>query len=450
MRRARFGLRLGHSGWNWNWDWGRVAGGLAAACLMSGGCAQYAIPPDSSPVYNPDRRDYATFREAHPGLLEPNYLPFMLHRFREDPVRGDVLVVCRWEAGDMPLPVHIERPGIPDEIQDEFHPVDPQIYVERVAHALQTWEGELEALVRFRLVATPDEARLVLRLRGELAPRPSEDVQVLGTTSALLEACRSRGVDPDAERLRVSFAVPELLIYVADRSGLLTPNQVEQIALHEIGHALGMMGHSPISTDFMYRVIPDRPGISQLSIEDVNSFLNLYQLPNGTRFAHVPPGGSPPPPPPGPPSGSPMLSVGPHVDARIGFEVKTPSGWIRVETDHGLFAANGPVWDRDASFQIVVWPYPTIEQFLTRFSQALFADTWLRHRTPVVVNGRRALQVAVEDPSGQLAEEFTIVELGDGRVMMIHTQSPVETQDQWRPWFQASLATLEIWPSAGR
>ena len=66
----------------------------------------------------------------------------------------------------------------------------------------------MDISVRFRLVATPNEARLVLRLRGELAPRPSEDVQVLGTTAALLDACRSRGVDPDAERLRVSFEVP--------------------------------------------------------------------------------------------------------------------------------------------------------------------------------------------------------------------------------------------------
>jgi hypothetical protein len=411
---------------------------------------RYALDPASvENLYRPDRRDYAAFRVVHPELIEPNYLPFMVHRFAGDAVRGDALILCRWPDELMPIPVYIQPPQIPDSLQDEFHPISESVYVERVSRALDAWEGELEGLVRFQRVAGPKQALLRIRILGEEAPKPSEEIQVLGHTRALLRACRSSGWSEDGDRMKVGFRVPELVIYVADRSGMLTPNQVERVALQEMGHALGMMGHSPIPTDFMYRVVRDRPAVRGLSTEDVNSFLSLYRIPNGTRFAHAPPGESPPPPPPGPPSGAPSLSVAPHVDARRGFEVRTPEGWMRVETSRGFFAANGPIWDRDASFEVVVWPHPTIEEFLRRFFETLFGDTWLRHRAEIVVNGRRALQVSVEDATGTLEEEFTFIELGDGRVMMILSQCPVETRSEWRPWFQAALATLEIWEEPG-
>ena len=37
------------------------------------------------------------------------------------------------------------------------------------------------------------------------------------------------------------------------------------------------------------------------------------------------------------------------------------------------------------------------------------------------------------------------MELGDGRVMLIAAESPVGYEAAWRPWFAASLASLELW-----
>ena len=89
-------------------------------------------------------------------------------------------------------------------------------------------------------------------------------------------------------------------------------------------------------------------------------------------------------------------------------------------------------------------------QWLSGLGPQLFAGTWRRYSAPVVVAGHRALEVAAEDPSGQLALGFHFVELGDGRVMVLLAISPVEVEKRWRPWFQAVLASLEIWsePSA--
>ena len=98
------------------------------------------------------------------------------------------------------------------------------------------------------------------------------------TTTPLRGACRVEGGDP-SRRLDVRFSVGELRVRVADQYGLLLPDQVERIALHELGHALGMRGHSPIPADLMYPVVRDRLPRGELGTEDVNSFLSLYSLP---------------------------------------------------------------------------------------------------------------------------------------------------------------------------
>jgi hypothetical protein len=44
-----------------------------------------------------------------------------------------------------------------------------------------------------------------------------------------------------------------------------------------------------------------------------------------------------------------------------------------------------------------------------------------------------------------VAQNFLFIELGDGRVMMILQECPVESVDEWSEWFDASLASLELW-----
>ncbi len=401
------------------------------------------------PPYQPDRRDYASFREANPELLEPNYLPFMVHRFESDAAVGDALVFCRWFAGGMPIAVYIEPPVIAAALQDEFNPRRPEDYVEAVAESLGVWERELEGLVSFRRVDEPAAAALTLRIVGEEGPVPVADRQRLGVAEALQAACRSYGWDGEAQRMLVRFELPMLVIHLADERGLLPPSLVRRIAIHELGHALGMRGHSPSRGDVMYPVLSDAPGHDELSLQDVNSFLSLYRLPNGAHLADLPPGGPAARLPPAPPSGAPMLAMAPHVDARRGFELHLPAGWLRIEEPRGLFIANGPSWDYDVSLRIFVWPSPSIEDFLRCCSRGLLAGSWFRERAFVVVKGRRALKLRVEDAEGRLAQQYLFIELGDGRVMMIAAESPVEYEQAWQPWFQVCLNSLEIWPPVG-
>jgi hypothetical protein len=411
--------------------------------LVGLACACASAERESEFVYRHNRVDYEEFRAHHPGLLEPNYLPFMAWRLGV-PESDDVwLAFCRWAREDFPLPVHVLPPEIPDSMQDEIHPRSPRSFVAAVERALASWESELEGLVSFRAVPR-DQATLQLRLLAEPAPFPDPGVKVLGTTP-LGDACRVLGVGSEGQRLRVEFRVPEVWIHIADEFGLLTPDQVERVALHEIGHALGMRGHSPIPNDLMFERVREAPGRSRLSQEDAHSFVSLYALPNGSVYRRLSPGYNAPPEPPGPPRGPPRLSLAPHVDSRHGFEIQLPEGWRRIETPTGVVAIDGLTWDYSASMQLIVRRYPSIESYLTRHAQAHVRDGSILEQGPSELAGRPAFRLVVESADGLLVDDTTFVESGDGRVFVFIADCAPADCDAYRPWFQATLGSLEIW-----
>jgi predicted Zn-dependent protease len=423
--------------------------GRRAALLLgvAVGCA--GNPPDPGPPYVPDLRDYRAFQERWSEvLLEPNYLPFMAHRMPARQGEGEWLVFCRWPPEAMPIAVRVEPPRIPESLQREFSPRTADSYVSAVEEALSMWERDLEGLVRFRRVASREEAMLTLRLVPEEAPTPDPDLQVLGTTP-VARSCRSRGYDAETDRLLVDFRVPEVRLYIADRFGLLDAEQVEWVALHEIGHALGMRGHSPIPADLMYEVVRDRVIVRELSTEDVNSFVSLYQLPNGTVFGRIPPGGAPARAPPAGPSGPPELELAPHVDPRLGFSWRPPAGWLRVETARGVVAVDGVTWQYTASFQVIVERYATIEDYLERYGLHYLRRGRVLELGPASVSERRALRAVVEDSEGGNVEHLAFVESGDGRVLVVVADCPADLADAYRPWFEAALGSLRVWGAPG-
>jgi predicted Zn-dependent protease len=423
-----------------------------AACVaLACGCAAAGGDAAPEPAYRPTRWDYATFRAAWPDVLDPNYLPFMTHRLPGGP-EGDLLFFCRWDDAAMPLAVYVAPPEIPASLQDEFAPRAPQAYVGAVLRALRTWESELDGHVRFRVVEAERHARLVVRAIGAQAPVLDAEHQVLGETPEARH-CRVHGRDPDAERLRVGFEVSEARLYLADEHGLLAPDLFEWVALHEIGHALGMRGHSPVPADLMYAVARDRSfgvdshrvGVPGLSVEDVNSFVSLYEIPNGTIFGRVPVGGREQRLAARP--GAPVLSMGPYVDPKQGFEFRPPSGWMRVPTAQGVVVVDGVTWEASPSLQIVVHRYATLEAFLERYGAYFATRGRMTAAEPLEVAGRRAMRLEIEDLEGLAWEEVTLIEAGEGRIFVITGECPPELAGDYRPWFHAALATLEIFGS---
>ena len=415
----------------------------ALAALALAGCRGLGRA-QALPAYWPDRFAYYAFRAAHPDLVEPNYLPFMVHPVPLGGGRGHALVFCHWERERFPLPVYVEPPEIPEALQREFSPVAPRAYVAAVEAALDGWERELEGLVRFRRVSRARDAALRVRLLGEVAPAPEPSVSVLGRIR-LGRACRVRGPAGE-DRIEVEFEAEELRLYVADEHGLLNPDQVERVALHELGHALGMRGHSPVPVDLMFPTARDNPLVRGPSEEDVNSFVSLYNVPSGTIFVRLEPGhgGAREERPPGPPPGPPLLAAAPHVDARFGYELRIPEGWQRLESERGMIAADGLAWDYDATFQVIVRGYGTVAEYLERYGALHVGAGRLVEHTRLEVAGRPALRMRVVGRAGPMVEELTFVEVGDGRVIVVIADCPSAAYEAYRPWFAAALASLEI------
>jgi hypothetical protein len=424
---------------------------LAAAVALAAGCAAH---PAGRTEYLHNRDDYFAFRAAHAGILEPNYLPFMVYEVPAQPpsraarigrwlgilpAAEQRLVFCHWEAEDMPLEVWIEPPRGLDAFEEKPNPPDAPRYVAAVERALATWERDLDGAVRFAAASRPADADLQIRLLGERAPE-TEDVRIYGTAD-VSDSCRTLGGEPNT-RLDVRYQVRDLRLYVADAHGPLLPDQVEGIARHEIGHALGMRGHSPIPADLMFEEADDRRDREGLGLPDVNSFLSLYAIPSGTVYAD-PARVREPEASRLLPEGPPELELAPHVDTRLGFELQTPAGWPREPTPYGVVSMNGVPWDYEASFQLNVYRFETIEDFVERFGPSFLIDATLLSIRERTVAGRRAREVVVLTEF-ETREEVTLIESGDGRVLVTVAECPMAYEASYRAWFAAIVDSIEV------
>jgi hypothetical protein len=105
---------------------------------------------------------------------------------------------------------------------------------------------------------------------------------------------------------------------------------------------------------------------------------------------------------------------------------------------------DGVTWDYAASYQVVVNRYPTLEAYLERYGDYYQRRGRLLHRESMVVNGRRSVQALIARPVGTI-EEVTLVESGDGRVLVVTAECPTAHRPTYAAWFDATLATLDVW-----
>lgn len=165
----------------------------------------------------------------------------------EATIRG----VTHWTPDKMPLKVYIATPA--GESQ----------YLEAVKSAFNTWQVRSDDLVSFLFVPDGSHADIHVNFTDD----PSK-------LASPIEGAVTNFRDGNAGRISATT-----LILTRRDGGPISRSQMLSIALHEIGHALGINGHSSNSEDIMFMSVDKNQ--TTLSKRDVETLKALYKLKPG-------------------------------------------------------------------------------------------------------------------------------------------------------------------------
>lgn len=142
-----------------------------------------------------------------------------------------------------------------------FQPNFPQA----VQNAFNSWQVAARGKLIFKQVASPQDAQIVCNWTNDskvlMNPNEGGNTQVVPTADGLLSA-------------------NIILLTVPPRGATeMSMTYLTRVALHEIGHAIGITGHSPNKGDIMYNTVyPDDK--DTLSTNDINTVIYLYSVNN--------------------------------------------------------------------------------------------------------------------------------------------------------------------------
>lgn len=167
--------------------------------------------------------------------------------------------VIRWNLRYKPLSFYIEE-------KDRI----PDYYSQKVHEAFNEWTNASDNLVTFKEVSSKDAADILVVLSNSVpeAVKQYYDAYQVGNTYPVLKN----------DNLR------QMVVNVKTRNehgNYHLDSEFANIIKHEIGHALGIWGHSPSSGDIMYyRADNVLQGANEhyLSPRDINTLRLLYRL----------------------------------------------------------------------------------------------------------------------------------------------------------------------------
>lgn len=162
--------------------------------------------------------------------------------------------IIRWQAYSKPIKVYIEPAN---------SIINPKLYVNCIKNGLKSWSNASHGKVKFLLVQSPKNANIIInwdKYKPSLAKK--NNLYYIGFT------------EPNyTENQLISM---NIRFNTWSQSGKTTPvNLFEKGVTHELGHALGIMGHSPNKKDIMYPFISLTT--NRLSQRDINTINLLYQ-----------------------------------------------------------------------------------------------------------------------------------------------------------------------------
>ncbi|BAY76366.1 metallopeptidase [Nostoc linckia NIES-25] len=198
---------------------------------------------------------------------KPHPLPPTLAQWQDNTNSGDYFSqVTTTEVGyliwsQFPIKVYVETPKAASEKQ-------AQVWVKSILEAVQEWNTYLPVTV----VQQPEVADItIVRKAPPLQISPGSNIPRARSAQTTYELYTNNKV------LFHRFTI------------LLSPSQtgeyIQAAARHELGHALGIWGHSPLQTDALYFSQVRKPSL--ISVRDVNTLKRVYEQPTSLGWPLV-------------------------------------------------------------------------------------------------------------------------------------------------------------------
>jgi len=172
--------------------------------------------------------------------------------------------ILRWDTKTFPLKV---------AIVDENDVSIPPYYKTEILRAFAQWQGSTKFL-KFAITNNPKAAQILVKIEPAPTDLCSGNIckYVVGYTEPTVKGSK--------------LELMTITLYNRDpRGNYFSDKELYNTVLHEIGHAIGIMGHSYSSGDLMYMATdtnnyyePYRSSFQYLSSKDINTVKLLYKL----------------------------------------------------------------------------------------------------------------------------------------------------------------------------
>ncbi len=237
---------------------GQVLSLLGGIVLLAGAAFSTTLPADSKQPIEQNRHATKEIKLAYIGGGG-----YAAGDFSQRAQSGDYLAEMgvdgfhRWPAQRFPLRVYIhDGRGVPGYKQS---------FSQIMSQAFQEWAQVSQGRITWMQVASPGEADIVARWSA--APRPRGGGVEAGVTETVTQ------IDPRTGNGSIRSAKITILTQLAGRS--FSDADMRKTALHEVGHSLGLEGHSRSRSDIMFAAV-NPAQVPYLKERDVNTINRLY------------------------------------------------------------------------------------------------------------------------------------------------------------------------------
>lgn len=175
--------------------------------------------------------------------------------------------VVHWDIQKMPLKVYIQDGSRVNGWQPEMKAL--------VVHAMQVWQNASLNKIRMIVTSHPEDADITVNWKesfphAKVGENPFESYGDMIVRSDITIATYSTILNGKNDAQNASPA-----------SRPLSLPEMQKVIIHELGHALGIHGHSPYPDDIMYYVVNPAqklPADNPLTFRDKKTLLLLYKI----------------------------------------------------------------------------------------------------------------------------------------------------------------------------